>query len=100
MFSRTATVTLALSLMLSGCATTDYLTRVKTQHRTVTKAEVVEVEVKTYVELPAELLIECPVTKGTSRKVKEYVRVANTNTPALEQCARQIEEIRKLQPKP
>lgn len=83
------TLALILPLLLVGCS--PFVKRVE--------VPVVQyVEVVKYVELPEEHLRACPITHGLDRSVKEYVRVANTNTPALEQCARQIEAIRKLQP--
>ena len=48
--------------------------------------------------LPEELLRPCPVHEQTERSVDAYVTTAITNTPALRVCAKQIEEIRKLQP--
>ena len=90
---RTAAVILA-ALLMTGCgATTRIFQKVPTEP-VIQKVEVVK-----YVPLPAEFLQRCPATKGKDRSVKEYVRVANTNTPRLIQCDRQIEEIIKLQPK-
>lgn len=89
---RALTLILAAA-MLAGCSST---TRIFQKRPTVPVIE--QVEVIKYVPLPEEYLTPCPVTRGKDRSVKEYVRVANTNTPALIQCARQIEAIRKLQP--
>lgn len=89
---RALTLILA-AVMLAGCSSTS---RIFQREPTVPVVE--KVEVVKYIPLPAEHLKPCPVTHGKDRSVKEYVRVANTNTPALVQCARQIEAIRKLQP--
>lgn len=81
------------AILLSGCSTTSRIFQ-----RVPTEPVVQYVEVEKYIPLPAEHLKPCPVTRGKDRSVKEYVRVANTNTPALIQCNKQIEAIRKLQP--
>lgn len=90
------TATVILAVVLAGCGTTSKVFQRETGvvYKPVEKL----VEVEKYVAIPSALLTPCPVTNGKDRSVKEYVRVANTNTPALEQCAKQIEEIRKLQP--
>ncbi len=85
-------VILALLVAASGCSSLSRKTGI-----VYTPVEV-PVVVEKYIRLPAGLLAKCPVTHGKDRTVKEYVRVANTNTPALVACAKQIEEISKLQP--
>lgn len=93
MLNRTAAVIVAATL-LAGCGST---ARIFQRGPTVPVVE--KVEVVKYVPLPAEYLQRCPATRAKDRSVSEYVRVANTNTPRLIQCDRQIEEIIKLQPK-
>lgn len=89
---RTLALILAVTL-LAGCSSTSRIFG-----KTTTVPVVEYVEVVKYVPLPEEHLRPCVATRGTNRSVKEYVRVANTNTPALIQCGKQIEAIRKLQP--
>lgn len=92
MFNRTATVILCAA-MLAGCGSTSRIFQ-----RTPTEPQIVTVVETKFVRLPKELLKRCPATHGQDRSVKEYVRVANTNTPRLVACDKQIEEILKLQP--
>lgn len=93
MLYRTATVILCAAL-LAGCGSTSRIFQ-----RTPTEPQIVTVVETKYVRLPPELLKRCPATHGQNRAVGEYVRVANTNTPRLVACDKQIEEINKLQPK-
>lgn len=86
---------LGLLVSLSGCST---VSRLSGKTQVVYRPVEVPVVVKEYIALPDGLLSPCVATHGISREVKEYVRVANTNTPRLVQCGKQIEEIRKLQP--
>lgn len=79
--------------MLTGCGSTS---RIFSRPATVPVKETVVV--KEYVPIPAELTKRGTVAKAKDRKVSEYIRVANTNTPLLEQCYLQLEEIEKLQP--
>lgn len=58
----------------------------------------VEVVVEKPVRLPEELLRPCPIYEQTDKRIGEYVKSAVYNTPSLRQCAKQIEEISKLQP--
>lgn len=92
MFRSAAALTLCV-LMLAGCGSTSRIFQ-----RTPTEPQIVYVTVEKYKKLPPELLRRCPATRGTDRSVAEYVRVANTNTPRLLTCDKQIEEIIKLQP--
>lgn len=68
--------------------------------RTITKPETSYITVEKYVNLPPELLTPCGITYRKNGKVGEYVRVADTNTAYLEDCKKQIDAIRKLQPLP
>lgn len=86
-------LTLILCVLLAGCSSTSRIFQ-----RLPTEPQVVYVEVLKYVRLPEEVLKRCPATRGQDRTVSEYVRVANTNTPRLIACDKQIEEIIKLQP--
>lgn len=81
------------ALMLVGCGTTS---RIFSKPATVPVIE--KVEVVKYIALPAEHLRRETPARAKNRSVGEYVRVANTNTPLLYQCYRQLEEIEKLQP--
>ncbi len=78
---------LALSLLLCACTA-----------REVKVPYPVEVVIEKPVRLPEELLKPCLVYEQEDREVGSYVKSALYNTPALRQCALQIEEIRKLQP--
>lgn len=87
-------ITLILAVcMLAGCGTTSRIFQ-----KVPTEPVVEKVEVVRYVPLPKEYLEPCTATHAADRSVGEYVRVANTNTPRLVQCGKQIEAIRKLQP--
>ena len=68
--------------------------------RTITKPETSYITVEKYVNLPPELLTPCGITYRKNGKVGEYVRVADTNTAYLEDCKKQVDAIRKLQPLP
>ena len=68
--------------------------------RTITRPEPSYITVEKYVNLPPELLTPCGITYRKNGKVGEYVRVADTNTAYLEDCKKQIDAIRKLQPLP
>lgn len=83
-----------LATLLAGCSSTS---RIFQRGPTVPVVE--KVEVVKFVPLPSEHLKRGKVAKAKDRSVGEYVRVANTNTPLLEQCYFQLEEIEKLQPK-
>lgn len=93
------------ALLLAGCAT-PMQKEVKQRkeeaahivERTITKPTPSYITVEKYVRLPSELLGECGITYRKNDKVGEYVRVADTNTAYLEDCKKQIEAIRKLQP--
>lgn len=88
--------TLALSLavlILAGCGTTSRIFQKGPTTPVVTYVEVVK-----YVPLDKEHLLRGTPARAKNRTVGEYVRVANTNTPLLYQCYRQLEEIEKLQP--
>lgn len=78
-------IALILALLLTGCP---WDRAVKTVPTYIT--------IEKPLDIPDEYLAKCPVTHGVDRSVNEYVRVAITNTPALEQCAKQIEAIREL----
>lgn len=84
---------LTLCVLLVGCGSTSRIFQ-----RTPTEPQIVTVVETKYVRLPKELLKRCPATRANDRAVSEYVRVANTNTPRLIACDKQIEEINKLQP--
>ena len=95
------------ALLIAGCQTAqekevkqrkDEAARIV--ERTITKPETSYITIDRYVNLPAELLGECGITYRKNNKVAEYVRVADTNTAYLEDCKKQIEAIRKLQPLP
>lgn len=101
---RSIALTLVAALLLTGCGQTVERLQRKAQaeriiERTITKPEVSTVVVREYVTLPPELLKECGITQRRSAKVKEYVRVADTNTAYLKACKEQVDAIRKLQPK-
>lgn len=76
------------AMMAVGCSSKTEVVRPVIEYVTIEK----------YVPIPDEHLKPCTATHGKDRSVKEYVRVANTNTPRLVQCGEQIEAIRKLQP--
>lgn len=106
----TSTLAIILLVLLAGCQSTPERAIRKEQQerqeqverileRTITVPGVaVKEEVEKYVNLPTDLTKPCPITHGKNRTVGEYVRVANENTPSLEDCARRMDEIRKLQP--
>lgn len=82
---RHCTIALALILSVTGC-----------KPEVVREPYPVYIEVEKPLQLDPELLEPCPIAEATNRTVGEYVRVANTNTPALRICAKQIEGIRKV----
>lgn len=95
------------ALLIAGCATPQQK-EVKQRkeeaarivERTITKPEASYITVEKYVNLPPELLTPCGITYRKNGKVGEYVRVADTNTAYLEDCKKQVDAIRKLQPLP
>lgn len=67
--------------------------------RTITvPGETIREVLDKYIDLPDDLTKPCPITHNKNRSVGEYVRVANENTTSLEDCAKRMDEIRKLQP--
>lgn len=102
---------LILLVLLVGCASSptqraikqeqearqEQVERIMTRTITVPGETVTEVLEK-YIDLPTDLTKPCRITHGKNRTVGEYVRVANENTPSLEDCARRMDEIRALQP--
>lgn len=91
-------------IMFTGCGQTIERMQRKAQaekivERTITKPETSVITVEKYVRLPPELLVPCNVTYRNGYKVKEYVRVADTNTAYAESCKEQMDAIIKLQPK-
>lgn len=98
------TLILITVIMLAGCGQTIERMQRKAQaekivERTITKPETSVVVIQKYKELPPELLVPCKVTYKNSYKVKEYVRVADTNTAYAEACKEQMDSIIKLQTK-
>lgn len=95
------------ALLLAGCQTAQQkevkdrkAEAARIVERTITKPVESVITVNKYVNLPPELLGQCGITYRQNNKVGEYVRVADTNTAYLEDCRKQIEAIRKLQPLP
>lgn len=95
-----------VALLLTGCATAQQKEvrqrkeeAARIVERTITKPTTSYITVEKYVNLPPELLTPCGITYRKDFTVGEYVRVGNTNTAYLEDCRKQIEAIRKLQPK-
>lgn len=77
---------LAVLLVLPACATKPAIVTPKVVTQTVTK----------YVSVPAELTAACPIEQPKLRTVAEAVRVAAARRESLEQCNRQLGEIRGL----
>ena len=105
--SRIAITVIMAALLLGGCATATQKEQqsrkeeaARIVERTITKPVESLVTVEKYVNLPPELLGQCGITYRQGNKVAEFVRVADTNTAYLEDCRKQIEAIRKLQPQP
>lgn len=88
---RSLTLILA-GLLLVGCSSTSRVFQKEPSVPVIQKVEVVK-----YRDLPAEHLRRGTPARAQDRSVKEYVRVANTNTPLLLQCYGQLEAIEKLQ---
>lgn len=84
-------IALAITIAVAACMAVGCAREVRVPYP-------VEVVIEKPVRLPEELLRECVVYEQTDKRMGEYVKSAVYNTPALRQCARQIEEIRKLQP--
>lgn len=97
-------------MTLSGCASTrqafeerreradqkEQIERIVERQVTVPQ-EVIKI-VKELISLPESLTSECVITYAKNRTVGEYVRVANYNTPSLEDCRnrmKQIDDLRK-----
>lgn len=80
-------LSIALGLALTGC-----------KPEVVREPYPVYVEIEKPQKLPEELLRPCVVHEQEGRNVEDYVVTALTNTPELRLCAKQVEEIRKLQP--
>ena len=94
------------ALLLAGCQTAQQKEMKQRKEeaariveRTITKPVESIVTIEKYVRLPEELLAPCGITIRKSDKVAEYVRVADTNTAYLEDCRKQVDDIRNLQPK-
>lgn len=108
---RSYTATVILALLLTSCGhirtkVTEYKDRQARQEqveriveRTITEPQEVVKVVEKLVALPPHLTAPCPVTHNKDRSVGEYIRVATTNTPVLEDCAFRMDQIRALQPK-
>lgn len=97
---RYSTALILSALMLTGCNSIQHRISTKQLEReTGVVYKTVErlVEVEKFVEIPTAMLARCPVAHTEDSSVGEYVRVAVVNTPALETCAKQIEDIRALQ---
>lgn len=99
------TLILITVIMLAGCGKTIEKFQRQQQaerivERTITKPVTSTITIEKYVNLPPELLGKCGITYRKNNKVAEYVRVADTNTAYLEDCAAQVEAIRNLQPLP
>ncbi|NII73248.1 hypothetical protein FHW84_001817 [Dyella sp. SG562] len=77
---------LAVLLVLPACATKPTVVTPKVVTQTVTK----------YVAVPAELTAACPIEQPKLRTVAEAVRVAAARRESLEQCNRQLDQIRSL----
>lgn len=95
------------ALLTAGCATSVEKEQKQRKEeaariieRTITKPVESVITVDKYVNIPAELLGQCGITYRQNNKVVEYVRVADTNTAYLEDCRKQMDAIRKLQPLP
>lgn len=72
---------------------------------TPTKPDVVIPQIVTqtvtkYVPVPVQLTEACPIEKPKQRTVGEAVRVAKARRDALEQCNRQLDQIRQLSNQP
>ena len=80
---------LIVVVALAGCAH---------QPPAVVTPSVVTQTVTRYVAVPDELTTPCPVALPTNRTVAEAVRVARARRDALDQCNRQLDAIRSLQP--
>ena len=76
----------AALLVLPACATKPAVVTPRVVTQTVTK----------YVAVPDELTAPCPIEQPKLRTVAEAVRVAKARKDALEQCNRQLGEIRGL----
>lgn len=99
------TLILLAALLTAGCGqTVERMQRKaaaeKIVERTITKPVESVVTIEKYVNLPPELLGQCGITYRKNDKVGEFVRQAETNTAYLEDCRKQMEAIRKLQPLP
>jgi len=62
----------------------------------VVTPRVVTQTVTKYVAVPAELTAACPIEQPKLRTVAEAVRVAAARRESLEQCNRQLDQIRSL----
>lgn len=78
---------LVVLLVLPACAPTK---------PTVVTPKVVTQTVTKYVSVPAELTAACPIEQPKLRTVAEAVRVAAARRESLEQCNRQLDQIRSL----
>ena len=73
-------------LALPACATKPAVVTPKIVTQTVTK----------YVAVPDALTAPCPIEQPKLRTVAEAVRVAAERRQSLEQCNRQLDQIRSL----
>lgn len=76
-------------LALAGCASAPKPVR-------IVVPEIVRVPVREYVSVPPALTKPCPVAELKSRTVEAVVAAANARKLALEQCNKQLSEIRGL----
>lgn len=88
---RRSALALIAVLALAGCKTAP-------EARPFVAPEIVRVPVKTYVALPEEMTLDCPVPAIKGRTVGDVVEVANARKVALEQCNAQLRAIRAAQP--
>ena len=100
-------ITVIMAALLAACASDlkkEQIARkaeaTRIIERTITKPEISYITIEKYINLPPHLLTPCGITHRIDKTVGEYVRVEESNTAYLEDCRRQIESIRKLQPLP
>lgn len=82
-----AVVAILLAASLAAC---------KSAPQRIVMPEIVKVSVREYVPVPAALTKPCPVAELKDRTIESVVSAANDRKIALEQCNKQLSEIRGL----